>query len=321
MSSHEPNETDIDIQDRMGYVDTGPSQRNNGNNISNNNSNSNNNGHHKVATSSSAHLVIKEPKPQRQVNLPTATSSTEKKRATFKPEIQTRRSNSIDLLTVPTSQNVPTFNLPSTPNYYQDSRPPPAPPAMRVNYQEEHIDRPNREEIKDMMVSKLYELADMLKSLNIEDEVNYRPRPTPSKSDPSQQDRRYPKVKMGNSPDEQPTRRSPYQPRRDYYSYYDGPAAYDYPQEDYYYAPPPLPPVVPQQRQGYRPRRKSYGNLREEENINRLTRNNSRGNMRQRMYDARYEAYQDVPPPPQPQPQPTNRHYYQPRHYSPDNYY
>lgn len=320
MSSHEPNETDIDIQDRMGYVDTGPSQRNNGNTISNNNSNgnSNNNGHHKVATSSSAHLVIKEPKPQRQVNIPITTPG-EKKRATFKPEIQTRRSNSIDLLTVPTSQNVPSFNLPSTPNYYQDNRPPPAPSTMRMSYHEEPLERPNREEIKDMMVSKLYELADMLKDFNIEDEPNYRPRPIPSKSDPSQQDRRYFKNKTGNFPEEQPPRRSPYQQRRDYYPYYDGPPPmYDYPQEDYYYPAPPLPPVVPQQRQGYRPRRKSYGNLREEENSNRLTRNNSRGNMRQRMYDTRYDTYQDAPPP---QPQPTNRHFYQPRHYSPDNYY
>lgn len=306
----------IDMQDKMGYVDTGPTLQ------------PLNVPYRPVATSTSAHLVIKEPKPQRQLKIPTEPKK---------------------------NLNGYTNNKPGPPPVEAPLPPPPVRTEKnvekRVSY-EPTIERSprytNREEIKEMMVHKLHELAEMLNSLNIDEPTTatYAPRPTPSKSDPQQQIKRRPS--KGKNPSSPENNRHAYNKsleynepiytHRPYYSYYDHPRQQQqqhqeiiYNDDEYYQEPYNAAPYFqPQSSSTYvpRPRRKSYSNLRDEDQRARLVRKTSRNNLArharpppqqqpQVTYDPRYDSYQPdrIPPPSRYHPS----YYHQA--YSPDDYY
>ncbi|CAO3609747.1 unnamed protein product [Mucor hiemalis] len=390
--------TDIqDIQDRMGYVDTGPSQP-----PSKNSTRNLDTLHPPVVTSSTSHITIKEPKPIRQVHILNK-GQEPKKRSTLSsnttgfnnkpPEIENnkpsyyqqqpqqplpkpiiKKSTSMDTgnyhLNVPTSM---------TTNYYNDSNER-SPTENNNNNRTPFMNYPtssapnmtgtNNEELKERVVHKLLELAEMVSYLNLEnhrqlfDSGTYYeqgPHPTPSKSDPSH--RPLPHYQP------QPIRRTGSNSRKKYIpsspgtnrqqfnksadatmNYGDGRPAYHY-DDDYnyypYYEPPQdmyddyrggymdepyqyAPPLPPPQQQRYRPRRKSYTNLRDEEMLqqqqqqqqfhHRLQRKSSRGNMNNRRPpphpSVMYEPYLQQQ---QPEPLPSRYHYYPPHpQYSPD---
>ncbi|GAA5810469.1 hypothetical protein MFLAVUS_003890 [Mucor flavus] len=304
----------IDMQDKMGYVDTGPRLQ------------PLNVPYQPVATSTSAHLIIKEPKPQRQLNIPTEPKK---------------------------KLNGYTNNKPAPPVEAPLSPPPVRTEKnveKRVSYEPTTERSPrytNREEIKEMMVHKLHELAEMLNSLNIDEPTTatYAPRPTPSKSDPQQQIKRRPsKGKNSSSPENNRYAynksleyNEPIYTHRPHYSYYDHPRQQQQHQEiiyndDEYYQEPytAAPYFQPQSSSTYvpRPRRKSYSNLRDEDQRARLVRKTSRNNLArharpppqqqpQVTYDPRYDSYQPdrIPPPSRYHPS----YYHQA--YSPDDYY
>ncbi|KAG2231508.1 hypothetical protein BDF21DRAFT_405423 [Thamnidium elegans] len=299
----------IDMQDKMGYVDTGPTPQ------------PPNAPYQPVATSTSAHLIIKEPKPQRQLNIPIEPKKKlngyNNKPEPVEPTVRTEKNAEKRVAYEPTEKS---------PRYA------------------------NREEIKEMMVHKLRELADMLNSLNIDEPTTtaYGPRPTPSKSDPQQQIKRRPS--KGKNPSPENNRHvynksleynEPIYTHRPYYTYYDHPPPQPrqhqqqqqeviYNDDDYYQREEPYTtPYFQPQSSTYvpRPRRKSYSNLRDEEQQQhaRLVRKTSRNNLTrhahartpQVTYDPRYDSYQPdmVPPPIRYHPS-----YYHPA-YSPDDYY
>ncbi|KAI8047128.1 uncharacterized protein B0P05DRAFT_566774 [Gilbertella persicaria] len=250
MSTLKQNEPDIiDIQDKIGYVDTGPMPIT-----------ALNNTEHKPTIATNAHLTIKEPKPTRQIHVFEKPPPILKK----KPSLTKGKEKSPQ----------------------------------------------NRDEIKEMMVSKLYELADMLQSLQIEG----TPQPTASTSEPQSYPlrRRHSQSKFQtytNNPEEEEE-----EEEEAYYPYYPPPPIiYDHarfmPSQAYYYQ------DEPQQAADYyrlRPRRKSYGNIHDEHQHHYyLQRKGSR--RRQRMIDPRY----DYPPPPPQQ----YRYYYPQQQYSPTNGY
>lgn len=178
----------IDIQDKIGYVDTGPisSRQQQQQPIKTT-----------VVSSSTSHLTIKEPKPQNQVHI-----LLNKHHRTKPPEIQQENKVSFHSTTKPILKRSNSIEQPSSSsslsplNVSQQQRtmkgkerqvPPsvsqdPASSSLPSVYMTQ-----NRDELKDMMVSKLYELADMLKSLKIDEHhsPSQMPRPTPSKSDPA----------------------------------------------------------------------------------------------------------------------------------------
>ncbi|KAI8386919.1 hypothetical protein BD560DRAFT_430854 [Blakeslea trispora] len=288
MTSLEHHEPDIiDIQDRLGYLDTGPV-------LSSLPSNS-----HTIA--SNAHLTIKEPKPQRQVWL-------ENKR------LLAKRTTPIDSVHTTPSSSKPTVSF--------------TPSTKGKEVAEETSD-----ELKEMMVSKLYELADMLKSMNMDQEFA-KPRP---KSNPARLIRRKSvqlNTKQGRSkgtdhPQESygPPQRSYHYPpipstSQPYYLYYpysaeeneDSQAVeeldslddlhleeedhyyhgyYPYPHHYFDYEEPRL-----SRAYHYGPRRKSLGNLYEEQHYYpSLQRKSSKNSLwrRQPMIDPRYDY---LPPPP-----------------------
>lgn len=287
----------LDIQDKMGYVDTGPRLQQSTSNHTN----------YPVATSTSAHLVIKEPKPQRKVNLMNEppqrpmTNEVKKKQQQPPPPPQ------------PNSQSKSPSTTPRTEK------------NLRVTYDNLENRQHKRVDIKELMVHKLYELADMLQSLDVDEPSYPGPRPTPSKSDPQQQIKRRPTQRIRNQSPEAMSRDvfnksadyiEPMYHRRPYYGYYDHPlppqeVMYNdsnnddgyYPgDEPYHYYPAPPPP--PPQQQNYL-RRRSYSNLRDiEPQPTRLIRKGSRGSIR-------------FPPPPPPPPPPQQRPQYEPAHYDP----
>jgi hypothetical protein len=179
----------IDIQDKIGYVDTGPTLQQQ-QPVKNT-----------VVSSSTSHLTIKEPRPQSQVHIllnkhhhPSKPSETQQENkvsfhSTTKPII--KKSNSIENITSSSSTTA------TIANPMNGSQPPrtikgkerqtPLTAAKGPDTSPVEYTGQNRDEIKDMMVSKLYELADMLKSLNIDEQRSSQviPRLTPSKSDPA----------------------------------------------------------------------------------------------------------------------------------------
>jgi hypothetical protein len=197
MSSFQQQKTQddmIDIQDKIGYVDTGPipqqqQQQQQQQTMKNT-----------VVSSSTSHLTIKEPKPQSQVHI-----LWNKHHQTKPPEIQQeskvsfhsttkpiiKKSNSIEHISS-SSYTLNPLNVSQQqrtmkgkerqPSAIQDTASS-SPPLAYITQ--------NRDEIKDMMVSKLYELADMLKSLNIDEQRSSQVAPPPPKLTPSRSDPAY----------------------------------------------------------------------------------------------------------------------------------
>ncbi|OBZ81744.1 hypothetical protein A0J61_10208 [Choanephora cucurbitarum] len=313
MTSLGHNEPDImDIQDKIGYVDTGP--------IPSSLPSS------QPIIVSNAHLTIKEPKPQRQVWM-------ENKRP---QPILVKKATPVTTLPEP---KAPLASLKPTVSFT---------PSTKGKEKEGKSD-----ELKDMMVSKLYELADMLKSMNM-DQESVRPRPTASTSDPARFIRRK-SVPSNKPPDLRRNLKSaesmfqhpqePYYPHyylpptsQHYYPYYpeeseDGVDELDKvddlhleDEDQYYHAYYPYYPYphfdyeedprLPRHRYG--PRRKSLGNLYEEHYYPTLQRKSSKNNLRRRQptLDPRY----DYPPHTTAAPM-TPRYRYPPYYSSPNGYY
>ncbi|KAL7322736.1 hypothetical protein PS15p_211699 [Mucor circinelloides] len=254
--SSDPNEADIiDIQDKLGYVDTGPIQQRQA-------KTTRNQPPYTPATSSTSHIILKEPIPQRQVQFPMDYNNPKKRSSTSaRPEMgqnsfhgatqpmnAIKKSNSLDIAAAPDTNN--TNSVPYSLNVSQQTlqqqqqqqqqRPPPASRSNSFNNnkgkEKQHVtiaeipslaiptsssssnstDPPmkylatgniglrgppqttqERDEIKDLFVSKFLELKELADMLQLIDELppqpmyNYKrsfeqpPRPTPSKSDPN----------------------------------------------------------------------------------------------------------------------------------------
>ncbi|KAI8380424.1 hypothetical protein EDC96DRAFT_570391 [Choanephora cucurbitarum] len=308
MTSLEHSEPDImDIQDKIGYVDTGP--------IPSSLPSS------QPIIVSNAHLTIKEPKPQRQVWM-------ENKRP---QPILIKKATPVEPTTLP-EPKAPLASLKPTVSFTPSTK-----------------GKENSDELKDMMVSKLYELADMLKSMNM-DQESVKPRPTASTSDPARFIRRksVPYIKPPDLRRSLKSAESMFQhPQEPYYPHYYPPptSQHYYPYYPYsaeesevdeldnvddphlededpyyhgYYPYYPYPhfdyeedPRLPRHRYG--PRRKSLGNLYEEHYYPTLQRKSSKSNLRRRQptIDPRY----DYPP------HTTPRYRYPSYYSSPNGYY
>ncbi|CAO3612686.1 unnamed protein product [Mucor fragilis] len=141
--SSDPNEADIiDIQDKLGYVDTGPIKQRQAKATRNQPS-------YTPATSSTSHIILKEPIPQRQVHFPMDYSNAKKRSSTSaRPEMgqnsfhgatqpnhtTMKKSNSLDTTTTApdTSNNVNSIpyslhvSQQTLQQQQQQQRPPPA---------------------------------------------------------------------------------------------------------------------------------------------------------------------------------------------------
>ena len=186
----------IDIQDRMGYVDTGPTQSAQSRNINATNNN--------VATSSTSHITIKEPKPLRQVIINEPTKKRGPTNAGFNyppdkqyppppqqqqlPQRTLRKSSSMNT----SNQHNESLHVPvssATNNYHNDRSPIDQMyyPTTSTSTSSAPAIAPmtaptNSGEIEKLVVHKLMEIQQLMEALKMEKEG---PRPTPSKSDPS----------------------------------------------------------------------------------------------------------------------------------------
>lgn len=317
-------ENDLDIiefQDRVGYVDTGISQP----------------ATLAYATPVSSHIILKEPKPQKQVPIIDKKRSQQEALKTYQPKLSSAETKSLEqatsseqvyqqptanvtsmyhspqltyqpLKSEPEPSNPPksTYRHRKTPEHlyqpivnpdYQPQRHKRVPDNHHHYYQEQDMTYKGKErvtntyqqnrEIKELMVNKLYELAEMISHINIDDH-DEPPRPSPSKSDPPPYYHQ-PTLRRKSS-------RPFIVPSPEDHHYY-----YPYSHEDYYnyyYDE----PVVPRQR------RKSIGGNYNEEHYT-LRRKGSRGNMKRPI------ARQQHSPP---------QHYQYPYYYPPyhhDPYY
>ncbi|GAN09977.1 hypothetical protein MAM1_0308d09510 [Mucor ambiguus] len=105
--SSDPNEADIiDIQDKLGYVDTGPIQQRQAKATRNQPS-------YTPAVSSTSHIILKEPIPQRQVHFPMDYNNSAKKRSSTsaRPEMG---QTSFHGTTQPNHNTIKKSNLPDT---------------------------------------------------------------------------------------------------------------------------------------------------------------------------------------------------------------